>query len=430
VSLPPTAALFPLGSPAGLIAGWILLALAAGGGVWVTRRLVAVDTWERRFLTWLLCTALAVRWAVAVFVFYALPYGYFAPDEIGYLKQATRWVFQGDHRIAPPLQGNGWPYVDIAFLAAFNQPLLIGLFSSLAGTFAAVPAYQLSKRLGGGRAAAGAAILVAFFPSTLLWSTLNLKDSTVYLVVMAALLLVTELQRSLRIHVVGAFLVLVLVVHSLRPLPDVALLITALASILAARFGRPLAIAGAGLLVALVSLALIFPATAQGIYVWSGLSQVANMRRAFGEGARSAVDTDPGLQTFAGAVHFLPQALVDFFLRPFPWESGSTQSVLSRPEVLLWYALIPIIALGAVSAVRRNPVPAVAPLAYLVITGIAYSFVISNLGTIYRERGQLLLVMFVLVGPALAAISTTVRASLSSRGRGTGAKVERPENAT
>jgi hypothetical protein len=168
------------------------------------------------------------------------------------------------------------------------------------------------------------------------------------------------------------------------------------------------------------------PGAAQALYLRLGLQALATMRRDFAVGAASAVDPDPGLQTLAGLIGFLPRALVDFYLRPFPWEGGSSLSALTRPEMVAYYALLPFMVAGIFLSLWRVPKRALPLLAFVVISGLAYGIVVSNLGTIYRERGTALLLMLVFTGPAFGALADRLlrqrsRSAVQDGGHATGA---------
>ncbi|HEX6547446.1 MAG TPA: glycosyltransferase family 39 protein [Candidatus Dormibacteraeota bacterium] len=423
-----TAALraFPLPPTLGLVLGSLVLACLAAAAFWVVRRWVPLDSWERRFLTRLLAVALAVRVLGALVVYYKLPYGYFAPDANAYIKEANDWVFRGDHNIMALMSSHLWGYIVIALIGVFDHPLLPNLLACLAGTFATVPAYLLARRLGAGRYAAWTALIVVFYPSTILWSIIDVKDAPVYLVVFLAFLVLFQIEDTPWPDLALVFLGLVLGIHMLRQFADTVMLVAGLAALMAVgvreasrRAPRAVAAAGSLLVLGVLVAPLVFRSATERVYARLGLPHLAVTRHNFAEGARSAVDPDPGLQTFHGALAFFPKALVNFWLRPFPWEHGAATSQLTRPEMLLWYCLIPIVLIGIVRALRDHPLRTVPLLVYVAVASTGYAYVISNLGTAFRERDQLLMVLFVFVGPAAAVAVPRIRGLLhASRGPG------------
>jgi hypothetical protein len=408
----------------------LLLAVIAAIAVGALARFFPEDPDGARFLRWLFLASVFVRTAIAVGSFLFLPYGFLAPDEAGYVGAAPpvavapapenppgpaarppAWLPKGVLKAATALSGRGWPY--------FNNQLgrtrlLPRLWNCVIGSLTPILCYALARRLGAGRAARLSAILAAFFPSLLLWSSLNLKDADVGLLVAAGLLLAIQPQ-ALRIRYLAGILgigVILVVLLSLREYAAAALaasvgvaLVTCsgLARWVGARPYRRIAL---GVLIAgLVAVVLIrYPGMGETMYRQAGLEQLAHLRRGFAVGAGSATNPNPGIGTLAGALKFLPTGVVDFLLRPFPWERGSALATLTRPETVLYYIFLVPAALGILLAIWRTFGLALPLVTFLVIEVVGYALVISNFGTIYRERAPILLVLFVFAGVAMGEL--------------------------
>ena len=400
--------------------GWgIALLAAATALVWVVvNRLTHTDRENARFVQGLFLAAVLLRAVVAVGDFLYLPYGALAPDEAGYVFAAKGLLASGSVNVGAAVTGHGWIYFNLLLFHAFGvNPLLPRLWNCLVGGLAPVLCFALARRLGAGRAARWSAILAAFFPSLLVWSTLDLKDADVYFLVLAGLLLVTQLRDGvalLMLRIAGFGLVL-LTLFSLRQFAAELLATSAAVALVAASrparwlgdrahpwrtFGAPIA----GLVVLGLIVGVLFPRVGTSMYTITGLGQLAHLRHEFGLGARSVTNPDPGIGTLAGALTFLPSGIVDFMLRPFPWEPGSELAVLTRPETILYYVLLLLAGLGILVGLRRTPAVALPLVTYLVIGMVGYGLVISNLGTLYRERAPLVLVLFVFVGLAIGAL--------------------------
>lgn len=399
----------------GLITGSALLFVAAGVIGIIVPTLVTRDPYERRFLRVLYSAALLLRCGLAVATYLKLPYGYFAPDEAGYMLAASNYFSDVALRV-PSVHGQGWIYLNILVFHIFGaEPMLPRLWNCLVGAATPLLGYALARDFGATRGARWSAILIAFFPSTVLWSSLNLHDVDAYFVILLALLLTIRLQESPRWWRLVAAALTLTAIYLLRFFSDYALLIAVAGGVLASylripsRVARRIAVVIASAFVGAVAVEVAFPGPGDYFYTRLHIDQIAHIRSSLASGARSAVDPDPGLQTLVGALRFLPRGLVDFFLRPFPWEHGSSLSVLTRPETILYYALLPLVAVGIVLAVRKAPLRTVPSLVFLVIAGLGYAMVISNLGTIYRERDELLVVMFTFVGLAIDGIATLRR---------------------
>jgi 4-amino-4-deoxy-L-arabinose transferase-like glycosyltransferase len=398
----------------GLLAGCFLLALAAlVMGVLVPAAL-ARDPGELQFLRLIFIAALVIRCGLAIVSYIHFPYGYFAPDEATTANAAADYLANVPG--SPSAHGQGWTVFNILLFRIFGtEPLLPRLWNCVVGAITPLLGYALARALGAAGGARWSAILIAFFPSMVLWSTLNLHDVDAYLVILLAMLITIRLQESPRWWLVVAAALTLLAMFLVRKFSDVTVFVAVALGILAAqlripaRLVRRIAIAAAAVVAGSVVVAVVFPSPGQYFYARLGLSQIARLRHDLASGARSAVDPDPGLQTLVGALKFLPHGLVDFLLRPFPWEGGSAFSLLTRPETVLYYILLPLVVLGIVLALRKAALRTVPSLVFLAVAGMGYALVLSNLGTIYRERGQLLVVMFAFVGIAVDAIVTRMR---------------------
>jgi hypothetical protein len=68
-----------------------------------------------------------------------------------------------------------------------------------------------------------------------------------------------------------------------------------------------------------------------------------------------------------------------------------------------------VVVIGIVLAVRKAGARTISSLVFLGVSGLGYALVISNLGTSYRQRDQLLLVMLAFAGVAFDAILRWLR---------------------
>jgi hypothetical protein len=418
----------------------LLIAVVAAIALGLLARVFPDDREGARFLRWLFLGALTVRAAIAIGSFVFLPYGYLAPDEAGYVgapppvvvvvpvnptepaAKPPAWLPPSVLKAFATVNGRGWVYFNN--LLGHNR-VLPRLWNCVVGSLTAILCYALARRLGAGRAARLSAILAAFFPSLLLWSSLNLKDADVGLLVVGGLLLAIQPQ-ALRLRYVAGIAAIGLigvVLLSLREYAAAALATSVLVALVTCSgFGRwvgarahPWLMVGVPI-AALVAVVLIrFPSVGESIYRRAGLEQLAHLRRGFAVGAGSATVANPGIATLAGALRFLPTGLVDFLLRPFPWEPGSPIAILTRPETVVYYILLVPAAFGILLALRRTAGLALPLVTFLVIEAVGYGLVISNLGTIYRERAPVLLILFVFVAVGVEAVRRLTERSRSVR---------------
>ena len=98
---------------------------------------------------------------------------------------------------------------------------------------------------------------------------------------------------------------------------------------------------------------------------------------------------------------YLPRAMVIGFLAPFPWQwfdtKGSTgiMRAFAGIEMVLLYLFLPGIVLGVWRLVKQHRPEGLFVLAFIVLTAVALSLVVANLGTLFRLRLVFLLPLLV-----------------------------------
>jgi hypothetical protein len=174
---------------------WPIFSLVPlGVGVWVCLRAL-VPSADRRRIGAVVAFGAAVHIALAVFIFttsLAAGRGGFGPgDDAEYANLARNFVayLRGelDPALGPPWWGGElylfrasgtWVYLESAIFYLIGPEVIVPVF--LNGAFALITAllmYDMVRRLFGGRGAVVALVLGTFFPSLLVWTSLNLKES-------------------------------------------------------------------------------------------------------------------------------------------------------------------------------------------------------------------------------------------------------------
>jgi len=250
-------------------------------------------------------------------------------------------------------------------------------------------AHDLALRMGTSAAAAlRAAKLVTWFPSLVLWSSLNIRDAWVILLIAflcrQALILQSRFRLGTLILLVGGLLGIV----QFRAYLLFAIGAPILVSFFAQRsrnLVRNLVIGS------IVAAALIYTDQAagearRGRFV--DLEELHNIRYWNTVGATSQFE-QADISTPGKALVFLPRGLAYFLLAPFPWMLGSIRQALAVPETLYFYWLIPWMIRGVRGLLRDHLRTSL--LAILITAGLTLGYALSegNAGTAYRHRAQL-----------------------------------------
>ncbi len=327
----------------------------------------------------------------------------FAPDQHAYERMgaaiasalAGQSAFPG--AIAEGVQV-AFPWMNALAITAFgnaNEVMpMINLFLSV---WVAVPAYHLGLLLvrGNHGVARWTAGLATFFPSLMLWSVLNIRESpTIFLVVICVFLFARFQIKASLWDLMGAIVCLLLIML-FRQYIMALVAAGAGAGVLMGKSRSP---ARSLLLGSVVLMAFAFAAQRLGL---AGnladdrsLETLQYLRQDMARGAGSAYGAGADVSTVGGAASFLPVGLAYFLFAPFPWEVSSSLEMITLPETLVWYTIIPFTFWGLWLSIRHDLRRFTVPLATLITVTFAYALVEGNVGTAYRHRAQILPLIF------------------------------------
>ena len=348
-----------------------------------------------RRLFWI---ALGLRVAVALIIHFGVANDdLFAPDQKAY-DGFGRFLSDLWSQDVPVLMSQvlpegprGYIYIVAAIYYVFGPyPLLPKLLNCLIGAVMVPLAHDLALRMGTSPTAAlRAATFVTWFPSLVLWSSLNIRDP--WIILLIALLCRQALILQARFSL-GTLIVLV--VGLIGVIQFRAYLLFAIGGPILVSFvaQRSRNLVRNLLLGSIVAVALIYADQAagegrRGRFV--DFEEIQNIRYWNTVGASSQFE-QVDISTPGKALVFLPEGLMLFLLAPFPWMLGSVRQALAVPETLYFYWLIPWMVRGVRDLLRDHLHTSL--LAVLITAGLTLGYALGegNAGTAYRHRAQLL----------------------------------------
>ena len=363
---------------------------------------------EVRKLFW---TALALRVTVALVIHFGVANeGLFAPDQTAYHLfgkfVADLWSQDVPGPVSNMLPNipKGYIYMVAAVYYLIGPySLLPKLLNCLLGASMVPLAHDLALRMGTSAAAAlRAARFVTWFPSLVLWSSLNIRDATIILLIALLCRQALILQSRFRFGTLFLLLGGLLAVIQFRAYLLFAIGAPILVSFVAQRSRN---LVRNLILGSLVAVALIYADQAagegrKGRFI--DFEEIDNLRHWNTVGASSQFD-QADISTPGKALVFLPEGLVLFLLAPFPWMVGSVRQVLAVPETLYFYWLIPWMIRGIRDLLRNHLRTSL--LAVLITAGLTlgYSLGEGNAGTAYRHRAQILTFFLIFAASGLDA---------------------------
>ncbi|MCB9655199.1 MAG: hypothetical protein H6729_13835 [Deltaproteobacteria bacterium] len=286
----------------------------------------------------------------------------------------------------------------LAYFVGGNVSLPMSLINCFIGTFAAFVLGRLAETIYGPLAARRAFLLAAFFPSLVLWTSINLREAWSYLAISGLLLAAQRLRSHTSTKDILIFATCLAAIPFIR---SYLLLIVALglvASFVVVRFRQlPSALIAVGLIVAiLVTLGPYFGLRPE-IAMEDRLATMNAVRQGLASGT-SAYDRGVDISTPTGALTYLPKGVLTFLLAPFPWSLSGWRQWMSAPELFIWYAVLVQAISCIVRDMRKRFRDVALPLFVLLIMTMAYGLVEGNEGTAFRHRSQVMMIFFVFAG--------------------------------
>jgi len=313
-----------LGVAIGLLAGaqnWgaLLAVLLSTGALAAATRVLAPE--DRRLVGLTIALAFVSRLALGAVIWFVSSSrgsgGFVTGDDIDYATMgwAVAQYLLGTpiHPYYPPLwAGNDYlvgtyVYFETAIFLLFgrNVPVVLVVNAAIAaGTL--VILYGLARELFGKSAARASTLMIAFVPSLVLWSSLNLKDAMALLLASAVLSLLNRFARGARVSLLVSMFLLLLPLEGMRKYLFVGLaLVIPIAVAITPRLrpGSRAAWAGSAFV---LSGALLFITGYSGWVNPAALSSLEVIRSAMASGARTGFYEPIPIDANDGATFLVP----------------------------------------------------------------------------------------------------------------------------
>ena len=370
---------------------------------------------DRPFLFQLFVSALLVRILVGTLIYGFKLQGFFGGDALtyDYFGNALVKVWEGNKSYQGAIDvfsgggaASGWGMlymVAVIYKVIGQNMLAVQYVNSILGAATAPIAYLISMEIfPNKRVARLCALLSAFFPSLVLWSSQGLKDGPIVFLLALSMLATLKLGNRFSFRYLTA---LALCLCGLLTLRFYVFYIVVLAIIAAFILGRrrltAQSFARQLIIMIVIGLALAYFGVSryatQQFDAYGSFHQLQRMRMDASQSAGSGFGQDVDVSTPAGAIGAIPLGLSYLILAPFPWQMASARSIITLPEMVIWWCSLPLLVLGLWFTIKYK-LRQVAPiLIFTTLLTLTYSILQGNVGTAYRQRAQLLVFYFVFV---------------------------------
>lgn len=317
--------------------------------------------------------------------------------DAGYLEYVTN----------PEGGGFGMMYTvaGIYFITGTN-PLAIQLFITVLGAATPCFIYVCTKKIfANTQVARTAAILVGVFPSMILWSSQALKDGIIYFLLVMSMSAVLSLQKKINYRDMILLLIGLMGIYTVR----FYIFFAFAAAIFGAFFvntqkSAKVVMQQVAVLI-VMTLALtyfgVFRSAAVNIDRYGSLDVVQASRQDASRSAESGFAADVDVSTPMGVVQALPIGLAYLMLAPFPWQIGNFRQAITLPEVLIWWAMIPLLGIGLWYTLKNRWRESLAVILLTLMLTLVYAIFQGNVGTAYRMRAQMQIFYFIFIAVGL-----------------------------
>jgi hypothetical protein len=400
-----------LAFPDGIVA--TALALVLSGAVILIIRLKTMQ--DADFLIRLFLAALLTRLFFGLIVHIFNLREFFGGDALTYDALGTRlaeiWLGQASpddvmSQRATSITGSGWGMqylTGLIYLFLGRNILAAQTFCGVIGAVTAPMVYLCGYKIFNNRRVGKvAALLVALAPAFIIWSGQLLKDGLIIFLLVLAMTMVLQLQEKLSYLSVGLLVFSLFGILSLR----FYIFYMAAAAVVGAfvvGYGSnsPQAIFRRLTVLVVIGLGLtylgVFQSAEQNFEKFGSLERIQSSRGNLAE-SDSGFGEDLDVSTTEGALLTLPIGFTYLMLAPFPWQVSNFRQAITLPEILVWWASIPLIITGLWYTIKNRLRPAIPILIFTIMLMLAYSLFQGNVGTAYRQRTQIQVFLFIFIG--------------------------------
>jgi len=366
---------------------------------------------DSRFLLRLFTAALILRWLLASLIYYLSLQEFFGGDSITYdafgysLSQSWHGVVDANAYWLirfTSLDRPGWGmYYFVASIYYFigQNQFALQLINGALGAGTCVVVYRIAMFVyPEQRVARTAALMTAFAPSMILWSSQALKDAPIVLCLCLCTFYTLKLRARWNLK---SFLFLSLYLFCLFALRHYAfyIIFVAIAGtfLFAARRFTPLKVLQGAILIIVIGVAFAYFGAGDVAQQTFDLKHIQAGRVWSAKAATSGFGGDVDITDPRAAIGFLPIGIMYVLFAPFPWMVTNLRQLITLPELIAWWALVPMMIRGYWFLVKHRLRESFAICLFIVGLIFAYALYQSNTGTAYRHRAQLYGFFFVFI---------------------------------
>jgi len=353
---------------------------------------------DNKFIFNLAIAALIIR----IVVVFALHYTNLSheADALFYHAQAVRisanWI-----RLMPFEQAMSSAYGYIYFLSFLYSgfvpvSLIAKLINCFVGVACGLYVYKIAYLVWEDKKVANiAAVLALFLPGILAWSTANLKEAWVNLMVLIVIFDLLRIRKAgVRTGVIIQIVACTAILWTMRFYLALIMLPLIVFTIGVGKRKSIIYLSIVFILVAYGAIFMLAGRKVQGVTI--GYQEIGMRQGALAQLGGSATGEEGHIENFSSALAFLPKGMLYALFAPFPWDKpASALYALAMPEMFFMYLLWILIFMGIVKSIRERKKGIEVIMFFAITTLLLNSMLMGNIGTSYRARMPIVLLMLV-----------------------------------
>jgi hypothetical protein len=398
-----------IGIPDGIIVVVAIGALSTGLAILFQR-----FTGQQQFITRLFLLGLAARLLFGVFIHSLSLREFFGGDANIYDHHGSQWVDVWLGLAAPsqellyynnPASGAGWGmnYLVAGIYWTFGKNIFLAQsFCGMIGAATAPMVFFCARMIYNNlRVAQISSLAIALSPAFVIWSGQLLKDGLLVFCLVTTMTMVIRLQKKFDYGALAILIFALFGIMSLRFYIFYMVLVAVVGSFIVGVSNTAKSLLARLFIIIIIGVGLTYFGPGQRASVeitnFANLERIQSSRSDLAS-VGSGFSEDADVSTFEGAMYHLPIGFAYLMFAPFPWQAVNLRQAITIPEVILWWAMIPLIISGLLYTIKNRLRNAFPILLFSLLLTIAYSIFQGNVGTAYRQRTQIQVFLYIFVG--------------------------------
>lgn len=296
--------------------------------------------------------------------------------------------------------GWGMYYYVAAIYYIVGQNILASAFVTASlGASTAIVVYRVVMLLFDHlRIARTAAVMVAFSPSMIIWSSYGLKDGLIVFCLSLCALYTLKLREKFSVKDLAMLFLFLFCLYALRHYVFMVLFVAiAGGMILGAKNFSPTRIFQGAFLIVVLGFTFVYFGAKDVAEKNLDLKKIQSGRVWGAKAANTGFGADVDITDARAAITFLPLGVTYVLLAPFPWMINSLGQVITLPELILWWLSFPLLIRGYWFAIRHRLKESLSVCLFTIGLTLVYALYQTNVGTAYRQRAQLYVFFFIFI---------------------------------